>query len=539
MKKINWVPSKFQILSISLAAFLLPICMVEYRVLQFTGGTFAYPIDDVFIHLTIARNLAYHGVWGVSGHEFASAASSLLYPLILAIAIKIAGAHIILPFIANVLAGIIFLFVLQSCLDKQGVTGMAQLWVILAVIFFVPLPILAIGGMEHIFQLLFTFLFITSFSEALSNLIQSGKKEWNFPWTVYLYGALMTATRYEGLLLLGIACLIVMIHRQIFPALQLALLCALPVLLFGIYSLSQGSYFFPNSVLLKSGAPPVTVTGLEEFIKVDFPLKLFYNTNYKLVADQRLLFLLPLTYLVFNKQIRDNSPYKYMLVVLMAGTFIHIFTTGYSHFPRYEAYLIGCSVAIMGAVTAKYRKEVFSQQPLLTRWIAGLSILLLFCPLILRTTTISGEIRQACINVYEQQFQMGQFLHNYYFHDPVAIGDIGAVSYYTDGTNLDMAGLANLDVAASRRRHYNTPDFMDWLSKKDSVKIAIVYDFLNDPRLLSRWVKVANWQIPNNVACGDDNVTFYAVEKDAAPALKENLLAFQKSLPGDVIVKYY
>jgi hypothetical protein len=80
---------------------------------------------------------------------------------------------------------------------------------------------------------------------------------------------------------------------------------------------------------------------------------------------------------------------------------------------------------------------------------------------------------------------------------------------------------------------------MDWLSKKDSIKIAIVYDFIIDPRLLSNWVKVANWKIPNNVACGDDNVTFYAVRKNAASELKQNLVGFQKYLPSDIVVTYY
>ena len=528
------------VLWISIAAFLIPTLLIEFWVLPATNWTFAYPIDDTFIHLAIAKNLAFHQVWGISSHEFVSAASSLLYPFLIAITLKIFGSYIIIPFIINLIAGIILLAVLQRWLIRQEIGQAAQLWILLLVIFFTPLPVLAMSGMEHILQFLFTFLFITTFSGELAGLIRSGKKEWEFSWQVYVYGVLMTATRYEGLPLLAIACLALLVRRKVFLSFELGLICALPIILFGLYSLYKGGYFVPNSILLKSGAPPLTLDGLKEFFSKAIFMKLSFSiVGYNTVATQRLLFLLPIAYLLFNRQLRSQIGYQYILLILMAAVFLHLCLTGYAHFPRYEAYLIGCSTVVLGLLVAKYGKVAFTSQPILARWITGITGLFLVFPLALRSTTAFDEVGRACINIYEQQYQMGQFLHNHYYNEPVAIGDIGAVSYYTAGKNLDMVGLGNIEVARSHKNHYFSPDFMDWLSKKDSIKIAICYDYFNDPNLLHRWNKVATWEIPNNVACGDKTVSFYAVDKNQAPVLKKDLQDFQKSLPGEVVVRYY
>ena len=49
------------------------------------NGTFVYTLDDAYIHLTIGRTLAEHGVWGVSPREYSSASSSPLWTILLAL----------------------------------------------------------------------------------------------------------------------------------------------------------------------------------------------------------------------------------------------------------------------------------------------------------------------------------------------------------------------------------------------------------------------------------------------------------------------
>ena len=74
-----------------------------------TGGTFVYAQDDPYIHLALARTLADHGVWGIRPGQFASASSSPLWTVLLAVLWKL-GAHAVwVPFALNILFGVAFL----------------------------------------------------------------------------------------------------------------------------------------------------------------------------------------------------------------------------------------------------------------------------------------------------------------------------------------------------------------------------------------------------------------------------------------------
>ena len=83
--------------------------LTEMGILHRTDGVFMYPLDDPFIHMQIARDLAFHGVWGINPGEFASASSSLLYTLLLASLFKIFSASVLIPFLVNIVAALALL----------------------------------------------------------------------------------------------------------------------------------------------------------------------------------------------------------------------------------------------------------------------------------------------------------------------------------------------------------------------------------------------------------------------------------------------
>jgi len=531
------------VLGIAIAVFALPVILIEYDVLQFTGGIFTYPVDDTFIHLAIAKNLATHNVWGISPHEFVSASSSVLYPLLLALMIKVAGAHAILPFIVNMLAAIAFIGSVHRWLAIQGVGATDRLMILLVVIVLIPLPVIAMSGMEHTLQLLICFLFITRFSKEVGQQAAHSMSEgqWSLSWLVYTYGLLLTAIRYEGIMLVGIACLTLLVRQQWLPALRLGLLSFLPILVFGFYSVYHGSYFIPNSVLLKSGAPPLTPEGLWQFFSTDMFDKLSFSTvGYNTVATQRMLFILLFSYLLFRHNIRKDIPYSYLLILLTGATLLHILLTGRGRFPRYEAYLIGNGLVIVGALFARYGREIIHDISRRATWVAVFIALFLVIPVLMRSLDALSMVDRASINIYQQQYQMGKFMGKYYHDTPIAFNDIGAVSYFTQGKNLDLWGLGNLEVARSMKNYYYTPDFLDQLSQQDSVQVAVVFERYFPPQLLTRWDKVASWKITSgNVICADDSVAFYAVKREARGSLTSNLRNFQPSLPAGVSVLYY
>ncbi len=150
-----------------------------------------------------------------------------------------------------------------------------------------------------------------------------------------------------------------------------------------------------------------------------------------------------------------------------------------------------------------------------------------------------SKASQACINIYEQQYQMGNFIKKYYNTDTIAVNDIGAVSFFNNSEIIDLWGLANMKVAKAKKDNYNNAAFLNNVSKNENVNIAVVYDSWFDSSLLKNWQKISTWQIQNNVICGDATVSFYAVKPGSASSLKTNLSAYQSTLPADVTVKYY
>jgi hypothetical protein len=69
-------------------------------------GYFVYVIDDPYIHMAMAKNMALHGVWGVSQYHFASSSSSLLWTALISLVYWIFGIKQLVPFALNILFGL-------------------------------------------------------------------------------------------------------------------------------------------------------------------------------------------------------------------------------------------------------------------------------------------------------------------------------------------------------------------------------------------------------------------------------------------------
>ena len=527
------------VLPLAIITLMLPIVVIEYQVMSYTKGVLTYPLDDTFIHLGIAKNLVLHGVWGVSPHEFVSASSSILYPPLLAAIFLVTGPNIVVPFIINLLSGIAILVVVQRWLRRQGLSPLPQLLILLTAIFLIPLPVIISIGMEHTLQILFCILFIHRFSDWLAAGVRSGEKHWKASPEIYIYGALVTATRYEGMFLIVIACGLLLYYRQWELSFELGVITMLPIIIFGIWSLYQGNYFLPNSVLLKGGSIPLNPGGIWKFVSEDIFQKLFYGlSSASAVAVQRLMVLLPLVYLIFLDQLRKELTYRSILIFLIAATFLHMAFASTTWFYRYEAYLFGPSAIIIGLLIAKYGREVLSGKTLATKLVGGFIMLSLVIPLILRSNYAIIGLKKACHNIYDQNYSMGLFLHKYYDTTTIAINDLGCPSYLLSGKLVDLWGLGSIKVAESKRNHYYVTPFLDSLVREEKVKIAVVFDRLYSPDLLAKWRKIGVWHIDDRYTSGDDNLCFYAVDSTVGPSLGKNLHSFERSLPPGVTAYY-
>ena len=172
-------PASIIVLLAGLVALFAPVLVILSGVLRYTKGQFMYPFDDTLIHLEMAKNLATAGVWGINPDQFASASSSLLYTVILAV-LRLLSGSFFLPLLLNAIAAILILRSLQAWMCKRSLSNWSQVLTIVTVILFTPLPTLVISGMEHTIQCLVCFLFIFHFSEWLASF--PDRQKGPLPW---------------------------------------------------------------------------------------------------------------------------------------------------------------------------------------------------------------------------------------------------------------------------------------------------------------------------------------------------------------------
>jgi hypothetical protein len=78
-------------------AITLTLLIASYRQAE---GHFIYALDDTYIGMMIAKNLAMHGVWGVSPYEFSSSTSTPLFVLLLSVVYRVFGVSEVAPLFA-------------------------------------------------------------------------------------------------------------------------------------------------------------------------------------------------------------------------------------------------------------------------------------------------------------------------------------------------------------------------------------------------------------------------------------------------------
>ena len=96
-----------------------------------------------------------------------------------------------------------------------------------------------------------------------------------------------------------------------------------------------------------------------------------------------------------------------------------------------------------------------------------------------------------------------------------------------------------MEVARAKKKNYYDADFIDLITQSHKIKIAVLYEHWFEPYggLPPQWIKAGEWTIQNNVVCGGDTVSFYAVDTSEKDILIQHLKEFSLNLPEDVIQK--
>ncbi len=512
---------KYKPFFICTAFLLLCVALLQWQAMQKTGWHFCYPLDDAFIHMSVAKNLAVNHVWGVSKSEWVSTSSSPFFTFILTFSYIIFGVNIYSSFIISLLGGILVVAAMVKELnDNSSLSYKQKIVVIVMTLILSVIPSLSLAGMEHTLQIAFTLFFV----HAAASYIVAKNKDTSF-WPVALLAALMVFTRYENVFLVGAVCGILVLRKKPVPAFVIAGLSVLPVLLFGIFFYSKGGFPIPNSVLIKGNTNFKSVLGGQ----VSLPALSMSLGGILIVACL-------VVYDRIRRELYDRD--FYIISIFIITTIFHSVFAQFGWFFRYEAYLIVLSVFhLLKMLLQEFNWNEYTKPNVM---IVGVFSIVMCSNLVLRVLNAQRKTAGAIHNIYDQQYQMGKFVQEYYNGEAVAANDIGAISYFGDVRTIDLWGLANNEVTNARRANYYTPQFLRDLVKRNNAKLIIIYDSWFKKEVSKDWVKVAKWYLPYNVICGDDFVTFYAPDSLAANTLKQNLVryAFQK-LPKENKVEYF
>jgi hypothetical protein len=323
----------------------------------------------------------------------------------------------------------------------------------------------------------------------------------------------------------------------------LGLIGALPLVIYGLISVSKGWYFLPNSIILKERANilpyfiahhqinliPVEIQFLEILCAYILFIALYYFLNHN----------------ILKKRIKKEI--LIMNVILISLGIINFLFAGVGWFYRYDAYLVALAIFVIAISLSEIKGFKFLISSRITSKNIAKYLIVIFS-FILIVTLISEplesrgfeslkETPQATNDRYLGHIYPAQFVAKYYNNSTIAVNDLGAMSFYTDARILDIYGLGSKEPVhyLEETGKYTKTDVNNW-TKGESTEIAILQPewIVIAPRIPDSWQMVGKWNTPQNVAFGDTTIGIYVVNSSKKAELIKNLREFSSTLPEEL-----
>lgn len=389
-----------------------------------------FPLDDAYIHASVARQFSETAVWGLNAGEFAGASSSPAWTLLLAAGFGLVGPQLWLLFVLNLVLGFGAL---------AGIMGLShpssnRTLVGLAAVAAVPLPYLIFLGMEHTLQLVVALLMARS-------VIQGGTSRMAAGVSVAIAG-FAPMVRYE--LIFPVMCLAALsaVEGRWRLALAMVSASASSVILFGAWSMANGGFFLPNSLLMKSALVGGWWHQWEDNFSAGAPV-----------------LLLAVASLAATSPIAKRHSLVYAGTVLLHLAFAKV---GWLH--RYEAWLIGWGLPLAWNGLSVLGKRVPSSGLL-----AWAFILISLGQRSVNAVTDYGLHLRIML---DNDIRIARFIGQTGVSS-VALHNIGVASWINDEVNiLDVAGLASNEVCQLHLGHQLSGTSIATLVGANEVELA-------------------------------------------------------------------
>ena len=512
------------------AAILLSLFL---SILRLNNGTFIYSMDDPYIGLAFSDQIR-HGNYGMNPGVPAAPDSSILYPLLLAPASG-TPLHPFLPLILNTLALFATLVMiwrlfahLRLVADTFGIVAQAIALLLMAIC--LNMIGVVFTGLEHNLHI----MAVAATIYGLALFLDKGKMPAWLPAVIVLAPLL----RYEGLALSLAAILVLALRGRWRNAIGTFALIVLLMGGFSAFLVHLGLPPLPSSVLTKSdvAADGVSGAGMNIFHSIGQNV-----SEMNLLPIGALLLVIGVAAAVRCMLELPTKPWRWSAQALMALLLVcliaaHAVAGRFGWLDRYEDYaLLGTALIGIYLMQKKIRNLLSKKKERIIVFCGSAVALVVFCFPYIKST---WQVPIAANNIYEQQFQMHRYVTDFY-RAPVAVNDLGWVSYRNPNFVLDLGGLAS-EKARILIENGASPDDYRAFVAGSGVHLVIIYDEWFENKIPDIWIKVASMDLSRDqVSSAEKEVQFYATDEATADKLRPELQSFSKSLPPGVKLAIY
>lgn len=465
----------------------LPILTIFLTIL-FSNKLFTYTLDDPYIHLELAKNI-FRGNHGINMTEFSAPSSSILFPFLLA-PFSNFQLYLFIPFIYNSIFFILTAFLLITFFRDKFENNKYAIAASILFLFSINSYGLVFTGMEHSLHLLLTIF---------STLCLLNKK-WLERYNFLFYASIILAplVRFEGMAI------------------------SLPILIYIYLSQSQErkkciySFFilfacitgYASFLYLNIGEVLPSSVLMKQRTFSDGGIKIILWNIYNMSKKYGWLFCISF-FIIWRLNKKDN------IFNLFVGSTILLFLSfgRYGWYGRYEVFFL--SFILLLLINNLYKKFRFETVHIfafaLMPFIFALQV---YCTL---TVPIASS------NIYNQQYLLSQFVKK--FDKPVAVNDLGLISYFSDKYVLDLWGLGNNDTLKARKN--KEIDFVSNFAKKYKTELLIIYSDWFSSQELADFIHVADLNLKGKrITPASSKVSFYVSDKNLISEVQNQLLDF-------------
>lgn len=485
--------------SISVIAFALAYYYLAAA--KSVNGYFSFPLDDPWIHLTFAKNLAHYFSFSYFKNEMATAGStSPVYTFLVAAGFVVSNNEMIISYVVGILffilSGVYFYKLSGFDFTKENYFALLFTAIFVADKW---MSFISVSGMEttmFIFTLIAAAYFYRKRNTAVFAVFL-GLILWGRPDGVTFIGALAVdyffAVRFSKT-----DKTIKLFSKNDFV--KIGIIAGAIVVLYFIMNFVLSGSLLPNTYSAKLTYYAPEFKSRSEFLKFEV-WDYFTSGAYGILAVGFIFSAVKMLYDLAKKKYNPNILY---VLAVFALIFVYWFKLPYAH--RFGRYLMPAIPFIILASGLGFREmSIIAGNYFKSKNLANGFMILVSAVIILYSFLNYNENKavyaEQCAYIHDRQVVTAQWIkENTKPEDVIATHDVGAIGYYSERKIVDVAGLITPELITKINDRNYTTFLMDYLKKSNVSYLAF----------LREWYRVVN-QNPLYTSVNKDPIEFMDV----------------------------